>query len=171
MCYIIYIRHHYRQREKGQPPWWPPTSVNWALPPWWLNCCRTHKRTNPSPGFQALVDDRLLKKHRIVIEIALKIRTRILLQKRPSKNYRRKSFARILCLVTPVVVSCYQSWCNVRKFKGKQHWKASYRVKKAECYKVPRAISSDVDTIQFTDSMLDSSDEEKFKDSWQPSTP
>lgn len=56
-------------------------------------------RTDPLPGFQDLVATLLKKTHRIVIEIG-----RILNKNKypvaKFKNYKRKTFATILCLVT-----------------------------------------------------------------------
>lgn len=59
-----------------------------------------------------------------------------------------------------LVVSCDQSWCNVRKFKGNQLRKASYRVRKNECYKVPCAISSSLYSEHLANIASYSSEEE-----------
>jgi len=40
-----------------------------------------------------------------------------------------------------LVTSTDGTWCQVRKFVGSQLWSTTYRIKKAECYKVPMDAS------------------------------
>ena len=63
---------------------------------------------------------------------------------------RNKSQARDRYLV----VSTEQLWCNIRKFKGNKLRSASYRVKKAEWYKVPD-VSSKLQTSRPSSALSD----------------